>query len=51
MQNRNSPVFSPAQLSLNLVGTVLMGLGLAKYLADVDVISRRRCASRTTARS
>lgn len=38
MQEKNPLFFPPALLILDIIGTVLLGLGLAKYFANVDVI-------------
>ena len=38
MQEKNPLFFPPIVLILDIIGTVLLGLGLAKYFANVDVI-------------
>lgn len=38
MQGKNSKFFPPVLLILDVIGAVLLGLGLAKYFANVDVI-------------
>ena len=38
MQNNNELFIPPKLLILDAIGMVLLGLGLAKYFADIDVI-------------
>jgi len=37
MQEKISMFFPPVLLILDIIGTVLLGLGLAKYFADIDI--------------
>ncbi|MHB8535673.1 MAG: DUF1418 family protein [Sulfuricaulis sp.] len=38
MPEKNSMFFPPVLLILDIIGTVLLGLGLAKHFAHIDVI-------------
>ena len=38
MQEKKLVFFPPMLILLDIIGTVLLGLGLAKYFANVDVI-------------
>ena len=38
MQDKKPTLLSPALILLDIIGTVLLGLGLAKYFANIDVI-------------
>lgn len=38
MPRTKAAFFPPTLIFLDIIGTVLLGLGLAKYFADVDVI-------------